>query len=153
DLETSRRAERIKTEIVQAAEVRRKELLSGNITRAVKPSFAFLTKGEEIAGKKVTLVAVKLPKKDAAYAHPLSQLLGPEGNGVRLAVVGKQVVALIGSDVNLFEQTLKNLEDGKRGLAEAAPLREFARRSDPARKIEFHLSLEAASALATAADL
>ncbi|HKB42085.1 MAG TPA: hypothetical protein VKD72_37005 [Gemmataceae bacterium] len=153
DLETSRRAERIKTEIVQAAEVRRKELLSGNITRAVKPSFAFLAKGEEIAGKKVTLVAVKLPKKDAAYAHPLSQLLGPEWNRVRLAVVGKQVVALIGSDVKLFEQTLKNLEDGKPGLAEAAPLREFARRSDPARKIEFHLSLEAASALATAADL
>src|SRR5207244_9730327 len=93
DLETSRRAEHIKREIVQAAEARRKELLSGNIARAVKPSFAFLDKGEETAGKKVRLVAVKLPKKDAAYARPLSQLLGPEWNRVRLAIVGKQVGA------------------------------------------------------------
>ncbi|MBI1913595.1 MAG: hypothetical protein HYS12_02390 [Planctomycetes bacterium] len=153
DLETSRRAERIKREIVQAAEVRRKELLSGNIARAVKPSFAFLPKGEEIGGRKVSLVAVKLPKKDAAYAQPLAQLLGPEWNRVRLASVGKQVVALIGSDVKLFEQTLKNLEDGKAGLAEASSLKEFARRSDPARKLEFHVSLEAAGALAAAEDL
>src|SRR5207237_1434313 len=74
DLETARRAERIKAEIVRAAEVRRKELLSGRLTRAVKPSFAFLPRGEELEGEKVTLVAVKLPKKDAAYAPQLARL-------------------------------------------------------------------------------
>jgi hypothetical protein len=153
DLEMSRRAQQIKEEIVQAAETRRKELLSGNIARAVKPSFAFLPKGEEVGGRKVSLVAVKLPKKDAAYARPLAQLLGPEWNRIRLAVVGKQVVALIGSDVQLFEQTLKNLEGGKAGLAEASALKEFAGRSDTARKIEFHVSLEAVAALKAAEDL
>src|SRR5262249_55919447 len=68
DLETSRRAERIKREIVQAAEVRRKELLSGGLTRAIKPSFAFLPRGEEGEGEEVTLVAGQLPKKGAAYS-------------------------------------------------------------------------------------
>ena len=56
----ARRAERIKHEIVQAAEARRKELLSGKLTRAVKPSFVFLDKTEKIEGFEVYNVGHEL---------------------------------------------------------------------------------------------
>ena len=119
----------------------------------MKPRFAFLPKDEDIDGVKVRVVAVKLSKRDAGYAPQLKQLLGPQWNRIRLAVHGKQVVVLAGSDVKLLSETLKNLKEGKAGLAETAALKEFAGRSDPRRKMELHLSLQTGVALWTAADL
>jgi hypothetical protein len=153
DLEVSRRAERIKAEIVQAARDRRKELLSGKLTRAIKPSFAFLDKKEKVGDHKVFNVAVKLRKQDAATAPQLRQLFGPDWTRVRVGVEGKHVVVLLGSDVKLLSAALGNLKDGKPGLAKAAALGEQAKRIDPGRKIEVHASLALAYALATAADL
>ncbi len=153
DLETSRRAERIKGQIVQAAEDRRKELLSGDLTRAVKPSFVFLDKTEKIEGLEVYNIGVKLKKADLATAPQLRQLLGPDWARVRLAVQGKQVVVLAGSDVKLLGEALRNLKDGKPGLASAAALGDQAKKIDAGRKIEFHVSMALAAALATAADL
>src|SRR5205823_12317845 len=84
DLETSRRCERIEGEIVQAAEDRRKELLSGNLTRTVKPSFVFLEKMEKLEGFEFYNLGVKLKKDDAAIAPQLRQLMGPDWARVRL---------------------------------------------------------------------
>ncbi len=153
DPEVAKRADNLMRDILGAAEARRKELLGKDLTRGVRPTFAFLPKGEEVDGHKVAVVAVKVSKRDAAAVPQLRQLLGPEWNRVRLAVRGKQVVVLVGSDVKLLGAALKNLKEGAPGLAASAALKEFGRRTDPARKIEFHASLQAAVGLIRAADL
>ncbi len=153
DLETARRTERIKSQIVQAAEDRRKELLSGNLTRAVKPSFAFLEKTEKVEGFEVYNVAVKLRKVDAATGPQLRQLLGPDWARLRIGIQGKQVVVLAGSDVKLLGEAMRNLKEGKPGLAATAALGDQAKRIDAARKIELHFSTAMLVALAKAADL
>lgn len=153
DLETRKRAERIKSEIVQAAEARRAALLSGDFARVIKPSFAFLDRTETVGETEVRLVGVGLTKRDAAMVPQFRQLLGPEWNRVRLAFVGKQVVVLVGSDVNLLKSAVRNLKDNKPGLAQAPVLGPQSERTDPARKFELHMSMQLVQALATAADL
>jgi hypothetical protein len=153
DLEMSRGAERIKREIIKAAEDRRKELLSGDLTRSIKPSFAFLEKEEKHEGLDVKLVAVKLAKRDASAAPQLKALLGPEWNRLRLAVHGKQVVVLAGSDIGLFRAAIRNLEENRPGLAQAKVLREQVKQTDPGRKVELHASTQMATALARGDDL
>jgi hypothetical protein len=153
DLEVSRSAERIKREIIKAAEDLRKELLSGDLTRSIKPSFAFLEKEEKHEGLDVKLVAVKLAKRDASAAPQLKALLGPEWNRLRLAVHGKQVVVLAGSDIALFRAAIRNLKENQPGLAQAKVLREQVKQTDPGRKVELHASTQMAMALANGADL
>lgn len=153
DLETSRRAERIKREIVKAAEASRKELLSGELTRGLKPSFAFLDKVEKVGGHEVRQIAVKLPKRDLAVAGPLAKLFGPEWNRVRVAVIGKRIVLLVGSDLGLFKTALVNLAEDKPGLAGSKVVADQAKKTDPGRKIELHASAQMVAMLATAGDL
>lgn len=153
DLEVSRRAETLKKEIVQSAEARRKELLSGDLTRSIKPSFAFLDKTEQMEGFEVRTVGIKLAKKDAAAAPQFRQLLGPDWNRVRLAVHGKQIAVLVGSDVGLFRETLKNLKEDKPGLAATKVLQQQAKQTDAGRKVEVHFSAAMILALANAEDL
>ena len=144
DIEVSRRAERIKREIVKAAEARQKELLSGELTRSLKPSFAFLDRTEKAEGQEVKLIAVKLSKQDAAAAPQLAKLFGPDWNKVRVATVNEKVVILVGSDFGLFKAALRNLQDSKPGLASSIRLIDQARKTDPGRKVELHFSAEAA---------
>jgi hypothetical protein len=96
---------------------------------------------------------VRLKGKDAALADSLRGLFGPDWDTVRLVVSGKQVVALIGSDVGLLRQTLQNLEGGKPGLAGAKGFAPAAGLGDAARKAELHLSLETGLALLAGDDL
>src|SRR5262245_41559048 len=88
-----------------------------------------------------------------AAAAKLRELLGPDWDRIRLAVHGRQVVVLLGSDQELLRAALKNLREGKRGLADAKPLFASNAHLDPARQVEFHLSVAAVYALWTAADL
>ena len=129
-------------EIVQTAEESRKELLRGELTRSLKPSFVFTGKTEKVEGLEVQLVSVKLPKKDAEYAPKLKALLGPDWNKVRLAVVGKQVAVLVGSDLGLLKQTVANLEAGKKGLADEKLTSGRLARVAAGRTIEFHFKPE-----------
>jgi len=66
----------------------------------------------------------------------------PDWNEVRLAVHGKQVVVLFGSDQGLLKATLKNVKDGRKGLGEAKRLEAFGKYADPGRKMEAHVSLQ-----------
>ena len=109
-------------QIVKAAEASRKELLSGELTRGLKPSFAFLDKVEKVGGHDVRQIAVKLSKRDLAVAGPLGKLFGPDWNRVRVAVVGKRIVLLVGSDLGLFKTALVNLTEDKPGLASSKVL-------------------------------
>src|SRR5207244_7836061 len=59
DLEVRRRAEDIKDSIVAAAAARRKELLTKDLTRPLRPHFAFAEKAETRDGPRVEIVRVR----------------------------------------------------------------------------------------------
>lgn len=101
-------------------------------------------------GTRVDVVRIQLSEK--AAAAKLRELLGPDWDRIRLAVHGRQVVVFLGSDQEKLRVALKNLKEGKRGLADAKTLLASKAHLDPARQVEFHLSA-AAYALWTAAGL
>ena len=147
DLEVVRRAGGLRAQILQVAAIRRKDLLSKDLLRHLRPTFAFIPKAEKRAGHRVDVIRVQLAGGDQAAARHLVQLLGPQWYNIRLAVHGKQVVVLFGSEVELLESTLKNLAQNKPGLAAAKGLAAFQKNSHPARHIEFHASMERMLAL------
>jgi hypothetical protein len=153
DPEARRRATAVRERIVAVAKAAREELLTDAAARRFRPSFGFASKPGDLDGRRVHLLRVRLKGKDAALADSLRGLFGPDWDTVRLAVSGKQVVALIGSDVGLLRQTLQNLEGGKPELAGAKGFGPAAGRGDPARKAELHLSLETGLALLAGDDL
>jgi hypothetical protein len=112
-----------------------------------------MAKPETIDGVRVDVLRVKLAEKDAKAAAALKEFFGPDWDRIRLAVYGKQVVLLIGSDRALLGAALANLKEGKRGLAAAKGLAGAAGHVNPARQAELHVSLAAAQALRTGADL
>ncbi len=152
DAEVARRAAGLKKAIVAAAVERRKELAEGRFRR-LHPALSFAPRPEMRDGQPVEVVQVKLAGQDARAADQLRHLFGPDWDRIRLAVHGKQVVALLGSDQALLGAALKNLNEGKPGLAAARGLAGFDSQSDPARKVELHLSITAALAFLKAADL
>jgi hypothetical protein len=149
DVEVVSRAKRLKLEIEQAAAQRRKELFVKDLPRVVKPTFAFVRKAETRVGCRVHVVTVKLTGKDADAAPQFKQLFGPDWDKIRLAVHGKQVVALIGSDVQLLDDTLTNLKGKKPGLAGSKALAAFDRQRNPGRMFEAHVSVQGLLTLVT----
>ena len=106
------------------------------------PKFAYKTKAETIDGVRVDVLSIDLPQLPAEVQKDYRNLLGPDWNKVRLAVQGKHVVVLVGSDLARLKETLTNLKTGNKGLAEQRSIAEASRRLDPQRKLEFHASLE-----------
>jgi hypothetical protein len=142
DLEVSRRARDLRDQIEQATAQRRKDLLSKDLPKLVKPTYVFVARAETRGGCKVHIVNAKLTGKDVEVAPQLKELFGPDWDKIRLAVRGKQVVALVGSDVALLDEALANLKDSKPGLAASKGLTAFARQIHPDRRFEAHFSLE-----------
>ena len=138
---------------MQAAEARRKELLSNDLTRNLRPTFAFQSQAESRSDIHIDLLHVKLDDKDVAATMQFQQLFGPDWQKIRLAAVGKQVIVLLGSDVSLLDAAAINLRDKHAGLADSKVLSAFARHADAARKAEFHISLRTLLALSKAEDL
>ena len=153
DAEVRRRAGMIKTDIVNAAEARRKELLNNNLTRSVQPTFGFAPTTTAVGGERLEVLRLKLGKEDAAAASQFQQLFGPDWDKIHLATHGKQVVVLLGSDPSLLHTTLTNLKENRPGLAESQALTDCRKFTDQGRKIELHISLEAGFALLAADDL
>jgi hypothetical protein len=147
DLETVRRAQKLKAQISVTAAERRKELLSKDLPRYVRPTFAFAPRAETRAGYAIDVVKIKLADKDLPATKQMQQLLGPQWDNLRLAVHEKQVVVLLGSEVGLLDAALKNLKEGKPGLAAAPSLAPFKQHGNPERRVEFHLSVEKLLAL------
>jgi hypothetical protein len=153
DPEVRSRAGYLKTQIINTAVARRKELLSSQAPWRIRPTFRFEAKPEERSGHRVEIARVRLTNKDAPAAEVLRHGFGPDWDKVRLVKHGKQVVVLLGSDETLLDKTLANLEDGKPGLAAAPSLTRFARQADPARKLEVHGSVGTVLALLQGEDL
>ncbi len=148
--EVRRRASLIKERLVSAAQERRKELLSAEALRPVHLQLGF-GKSEALDGHRVDVVKIKLSEQRAAAM--LRDLLGPDGDRIRLAVHGKQVVVLLGSDQELLQATLRNVQEGKKGLADARQVALAEKQLNPARAMEFDVSLGGVLALWNAADL
>ncbi len=142
DLETNRRAEQLYKQISEVAAQRRKELLATELPRTLRPTFGFLAKAETRAQLPIDIIQIRLAERDRPLAKQLEQLLGPEWDRLRLAVHGKHVIALLGSDTALLEKALVNLTTGKPGLAKAAALADFARSAGSDHLVQFHVSLE-----------
>jgi hypothetical protein len=150
DVETSRRASRLWEQIARAGAGRRKELLSKELPRHLRPTLTFLRRKETLAGQSVDVAQIKLAEQEVAAAKQLRGLMGPDWDRVRLATSGQHVVVLLGSDVALLEQTLVNLKEGRPGLAGSKALEAFNRQANPERRVEFHVSAQRLLALISA---
>jgi hypothetical protein len=139
-LEASRRAEKLWTEISTAVAARRKELLADDRPR-LRPRLTFVPRAEPLARHSVDVVRIDLGARDEQTARVLASGLGPEWDHLRLAVHENQVVVLLGSRVDLLQQTLENLSSGKPGLAAVRPVKEWRQRSKGSYKQELHFSL------------
>jgi hypothetical protein len=109
--------------------------------RESSPRFTFKPKAETLDGAAVDVVTMEVPGLKAKVAREYRQLLGPDWNKVRMVVVGKQVVWLIGSDVATLRQTLRNLKSGDKGLAGHKAVVAALNRLAPERKVELHVNL------------
>jgi hypothetical protein len=141
DLEVSRRATRLRDQIVQAAALRRKNLLEQDWLHRLQPSFALIPGAEKRRGHDVHVVRIKLTDKDKIAENPLRQVFGPEWHNVRLTIHGRKVVVLLGSETALLDAALRNLDEAKPGLAAAAAFKTFASLGNPERRLELHLSM------------
>jgi hypothetical protein len=139
DAEISRRAKKLRTQISEAAAARRKELLERDWLSRFQPTFALIPNAEKRLGRRIDVIRIKPAGKDITALQPLQQLLGPEWHNLRLAVHGEQVVVLLGSNIELLENALQNLD--KKTTEPGIPLKSFLRQADPARRIEFHFAM------------
>jgi hypothetical protein len=151
-LELRRRADGILARIATAVAERRTGLFS-DATKRLQPSFAYLAQAEKVGETPVDVLRIKLSDKDIPATTQFRQFFGPDWDKVRVAVHGKQVVLLWGSDKKLLAEALRNVSEARPGLAEAKQFGSFARSADPGRKIEFHASIQTLLGLARADDL
>ena len=147
DLETSRRAQLLHKEISAVAAQRRKELLASDLPRYVRPTFAWVAKAETRAGLPVDIVHIKLSERDQPAAKQMQQFFGPEWDRMRLTVIGRQVIVLLGSEVELLDAALTNVKEGRAGLAASKVLGKMPASGATA---SFHLSVETLVGLVTA---
>jgi hypothetical protein len=141
-LEVRRRVEAIKSRIAVAVKERRKGLLS-DVARRLEPSFSYIVKAEMRDDVAVDVLHIKLADKDVPASKQFAYLFGPQWDKVRVAVHGKQVVIVWGSDPALLSTALRNLKDGKPGLAASKDFASFVKSAEPGRKIELHASMQA----------
>jgi len=151
DAETARRAKELREAIAEAAELRRKEIKLGQLPKRFRPTFSLKPAVETRDGTVIDMIRMRFDVEDTPYLPLLKQLLGPDWDRIRLAVHGKQVVALVGSDLGLLDQALANLKNGKPGLAEAPALAGFRKHAGPGRKLEVHANVGLLQALVTPA--
>jgi len=152
DAEVRRAAGDLRRSIQAVGDLRKKELAEGLVKRAFRPTFTLKLKAEKRADADVHLLGMKFDAEDAPYSAALRDLLGPDWSRIRIAVVNKQVVILVGSDLALLDQAIQNVREGKPGLEQSAALAEFHKQAAPERRIELHLALSRVAALVMPAD-
>jgi hypothetical protein len=103
--------------------------------------FTYQPRAEKLGDRRLDLVTFEMPDWAAGLDKGFADPFGPEWNKVRLAVVGKQVALLVGSDRDLLKEPVANLEAGKKGLAgeklTAGALRDLA----AGRTVEVHFKI------------
>lgn len=141
DAEVARRARELREAIAEAVELRRKEVKLGQLPKRFRPAFSLKPGAEMRDGTAIDMIRMRFDVEDTPYLPLLKHLLGPEWDRIRLAIHGKQVVVLIGSDLGLLDQALANVKKGRAGLAAAPALAGFYRHASPGRKVEVHANV------------
>lgn len=143
DLESKRRARELRDRINAVAAQRRKDLLDEkNRPLFGRPKLTFIANIEKRENVGVDIINIKLDGPAKAAAPQLAQLLGPDWDKVRLAIVGNQIVVMLGSDTALFESAIRNLQKSDAGLAGSKRLAGFHEAANKERQFEFHVSIE-----------
>jgi hypothetical protein len=106
------------------------------------PHFRYTPKAETVNGLRVDHLQVRFKDLPKETRHQLKQLYGPDWDTLRLAVRDKSVVVLLGSDQELWKETLRNQDKGLRGLADNKVMKEALAKLSPERKIELHFCLK-----------
>lgn len=117
DLEVVQRARRLIAEISRSAAERRKELLTKDLPRYVRPTFAWVSGAEKRLDLPIDIIQIRLTDSDKPAGVHMRQLFGPDWDRMRLAVVGNQVIVLLGSQVELFDAAIHNVKKGLPGVA------------------------------------
>lgn len=149
DAEVRRRARELLRTIRTAADLRKQELAKGMVAKAFHPTFTLQLNAEKRAGTDVHLLGMRFAGGDKPFAGALQDFFGPQWNRLRLAAVNKQLVVLLGSDLDLLEQAIANVRDGKPGLEQSATLADYHKHVATERRIELHLALGRVRALLT----
>ena len=104
-VETRRRLQELPTALTPSPPSCRKELLDDkNRPLFASPKLTFIANVEKRQDVSVDIIHIKLAGLDKAATNQYAQLLGPDWDKVRLAIVGNQIVVLLGSDgVGTFE--------------------------------------------------
>lgn len=140
DLEIIKRARRIEEQILNTAAARRKELLSDDLYRRIKPSLVFSSTPETWQGHEIYSAYLKLADADKKVEAQLQELLGPDWRRIRFAVHHNDVAVAVGSDPELLQTMLVNLKERRPGLAKNAALAGFERNANQGRNFEMHLA-------------
>jgi hypothetical protein len=151
NLEGKRRARDLRDRISAVAAQRRKELLDAkNRPLFDRPTMTFIANVEKRQDVSVDVINLKVAGADKAVLGRLAQMLGPDWDKIRLGIVGNQIVLLLGSDVSLFESTLRNLQKDDPGLAGSKRLAGFHEHAAKDRQFEFHVSIDGVLRLVSA---
>ena len=134
-------AKALHDEITDLAAERKKEVPPDSWFLTLRPTLQLLPKTEDHDGVIVRVMKLKLPKQAQDLTKQFEQLLGPDWDKVRFAILGKNVVVVWGTNTALLDETLKNLQDDKSGLAESKHLQTFYKHSTDARRVEMHTAL------------
>ncbi len=139
--EVAARARRIRHRITSMVEARKKDVLSQSLLEKLSARWGDFPNAETRNGVPIDIVKMDLTGESQAYKPQLESAFGPQWSKIRLAVHEKKIVVLLGSNVDLLEETLTNLKTQKPGLAEYEMLAEFHERAPEDRRTEFHLIL------------
>jgi hypothetical protein len=103
------------------------------------PRFSFTPAAERLDGLPVDVLAMENPKLGNAERDTNVRNRGPDWNKIKMVTVGKQIVALFGSsDTDLLREAIRNVRDGKKGLAENTAMMAHLKDLPAERKIELH---------------
>jgi hypothetical protein len=142
-IEALRRCQALHQSIGDVAAARRKELLADkNKPLFLRPTLTFVSNAEKRLGQSIDVIDIKIAGLDNVYKQQFIQLLGRDWDKVRIAIVGKQIVMMLGSETEQFDQAMRNLQKGVPGLAATKRLAEFNERAAKDRLFEFHVSVE-----------
>ncbi len=116
-----------------------------------RPKFIYEPNAAQVGGATVHHINIDTTNLPLDVRRDLHKLLGPNWHRIRLAVVDKHVVMLVGSSSALFSRAIENVRQQRVGIADHPALAASAKRLSPLRKFEFHLDM--ANVLAVGRDL
>ena len=141
NVELAGRARKLREQIETVVETQRKSVLASS-TPLMRPRFTFVAAAEKRQETSIDVVKIRLVNATEGAVKQMTFLLGQDWDKMRIAVVGKQIIVGLGSDVEPFETALSNVRNNRPGLEASKHLESFRKFASPNRSAEFHVSLE-----------